>query len=183
VKAKDADILILPGRAGGGAGYWYSRWAERLQSAKEVKQADWHNPEKDIWIKTLDQAIQQSTKPVILIAHSFGALTAVHHANGMDATKVSGAFLVAPPDLEVDHPDLNKTESFGPVPRNPLPYPSIVVASSNDPFSSIEKAADQASAWGSLFIDAGEAGHLNEDSGHGPWPEGLMVFAKFISRL
>ena len=31
--------------------------------------------------------------------------------------------------------------------------------------------------------DAGEAGHLNEESGHGPWPEGTMVFAKFISEL
>jgi predicted alpha/beta hydrolase family esterase len=33
------------------------------------------------------------------------------------------------------------------------------------------------------LIDAGEAGHINADSGHGPWPEGTMVFAKFLSQL
>ncbi|MFB2608362.1 alpha/beta hydrolase, partial [Rhizobium phaseoli] len=37
--------------------------------------------------------------------------------------------------------------------------------------------------WGSFLVDAGEAGHINADSGHGPWPEGTMVFAQFLSRL
>ncbi|RVA16434.1 alpha/beta hydrolase, partial [Mesorhizobium sp. M7A.F.Ca.CA.004.11.2.1] len=33
------------------------------------------------------------------------------------------------------------------------------------------------------FIDAGETGHLNPDSGFGPWPEGSMTFAKFLTDL
>ncbi|MFW8585524.1 alpha/beta hydrolase [Rhizobium beringeri] len=32
-------------------------------------------------------------------------------------------------------------------------------------------------------VDAGESGHINADSGHGPWPEGTMVFAQFLGRL
>ncbi|MET0575771.1 MAG: alpha/beta hydrolase, partial [Mesorhizobium sp.] len=59
----------------------------------------------------------------------------------------------------------------------------VVIASRNDPYSTFEVAEDIAAAWGSLFIDAGEAGHLNADSGHGPWPEGSMTFAHFLSRL
>jgi predicted alpha/beta hydrolase family esterase len=33
------------------------------------------------------------------------------------------------------------------------------------------------------FIDAGAAGHINVDSGHGPWPEGSLAFANFMAKL
>jgi predicted alpha/beta hydrolase family esterase len=73
--------------------------------------------------------------------------------------------------------------TFGPYPRDPLPFPSLLVASRNDPFGSYEHADDIAAAWGSLLLDAGEAGHINAESGHGPWPEGTMVFAQFLGKL
>jgi hypothetical protein len=57
------------------------------------------------------------------------------------------------------------------------------VASSNDPHATLEHSADLAAAWGSKFVEAGAAGHINADSGHGPWPEGMMSFAGFLSRL
>jgi predicted alpha/beta hydrolase family esterase len=90
---------------------------------------------------------------------------------------------VAPP--EVDNPAIRPKHlmTFGPYPRDPLPFPSLTVASRNDPFGSFEHADDIASAWGSLLVDAGYAGHINAESGHGPWPEGTMVFAQFLSRL
>ena len=47
----------------------------------------------------------------------------------------------------------------------------------NDEYGAFDDSADLALAWGSALIDAGEAGHLNDVSGHGPWPEGLMSFA------
>jgi predicted alpha/beta hydrolase family esterase len=59
----------------------------------------------------------------------------------------------------------------------------VVIASRNDPYGSFEVAEDAAAAWGSLFIDAGEVGHINAESGHGPWPEGSLTFAKFLSQL
>jgi predicted alpha/beta hydrolase family esterase len=73
--------------------------------------------------------------------------------------------------------------TFGPYPREKLPFPSAMIASRNDPFCAFDVAEDLARAWGSLFIDAGEAGHINADSGHGPWPEGSMTFAQFLSKL
>jgi predicted alpha/beta hydrolase family esterase len=72
---------------------------------------------------------------------------------------------------------------FGPSPRAPLPFPSIVASSSNDSFCSLEVAEDIAAAWGAQFIHAGEAGHINAESGYGPWPEGSMAFANFMTRL
>jgi predicted alpha/beta hydrolase family esterase len=32
-----------------------------------------------------------------------------------------------------------------------------------------------AQLWGSTLIDLGNAGHINTESGFGPWPEGLAL--------
>jgi hypothetical protein len=97
--------------------------------------------------------------------------------------RIAGAFLVSPPDVE--NPKLRPKHlmTFGPYPREPFPFPSMVVSSQNDPFCSYEVAGDMANAWGSLLIDARESGHIDETSGHGPWPDGLMVFANFMKNL
>jgi uncharacterized protein len=73
--------------------------------------------------------------------------------------------------------------AFAFLPRDPLPFPSLLVASSDDPYCTMEEAVDLASAWGSQLVEAGAAGHINAASGHGPWPEGMMRFAGFLSKL
>jgi predicted alpha/beta hydrolase family esterase len=118
----------------------------------------------------------------VIIAHSLGVATAVH-ALPHCKKKIAGAFLVAPPDVANPNIRPKHLMTFGPYPRDPLPFPSLVIASRNDSFGSYEQAGDIANAWGSMLIDAGEAGHINTESGHGPWPEGTMVFAQFLTRL
>jgi len=44
----------------------------------------------------------------------------------------------------------------------------VLVASSDDPYCTMQRASDFAEAWGSEFVSAGEAGHINVESGHGP---------------
>jgi predicted alpha/beta hydrolase family esterase len=107
----------------------------------------------------------------------------VIHAAPHLGNKVAGAFLVAPPDVANKAIRPKHLMTFGPYPREPLTFPSLVVASRNDPFGSYEHADDIAAAWGALLLDAGEAGHINTESGHGPWPEGTIVFAQFLKRL
>ena len=75
------------------------------------------------------------------------------------------------------------TRPFRGVPRDPLPFPSMLIASATDPFCSVERAAEFAACWGSDFHLAGDAGHINVASGHGPWPEGLMMFTRLMQRL
>jgi predicted alpha/beta hydrolase family esterase len=106
----------------------------------------------------------------------------VHAAARLADTKVRGAFLVAPPDHEGGAIPREAT-GFGQVPRDPLPFPSMLVASTNDPLCSVERAVDMAAAWGSDLHFAGEAGHINAASGHGPWPEGLVMFTRLMQRL
>lgn len=182
MKAKDADILIIPGYTNSGPDHWQTRWEEKLSSARRVEQAEWSKPVLADWKASLVAAVNDSTKPVVLVAHSLGVATAVQAVPEF-RNKIAGAFFVAPPDVANPNVRPRHLMTFGPYPRDPLPFPSITVASRNDPFCAFDVAEDIAGAWGSLFIDAGERGHINAESGHGPWPEGTLTFAKFVSQL
>ena len=182
MKLADTDILILPGLGNSGPGHWQVRWAERMTTAAIVEQADWDEPDLDDWVATIDQACRLTERPIVLVAHSL-AVMAVAHAAARLPANVRGAFLVSPPDIELNPAVPEETAPFRPVPRDPLPFPSMLVASSNDPYVSLERAVEFANCWGSDFHQAGEAGHINTDSGHGPWPEGLLMFTRLMQRL
>ena len=143
----------------------------------------WTTPHRNAWVTKLDQAIRQARAPVILAAHSLGCLAVAWWA---ELTRqpygwpVAGALLVAPAD--VDHPEASaELRSFSPSPRTPLPFPSILVASNDDPWISIERAHSLAVEWGSHFIDAGPQGHMNAASGIGWWTEGQELLERVIS--
>lgn len=182
MKVSEADILIVPGYTNSGPDHWQTRWENKIRTARRVEQAEWSKPVREDWVKRMVEEVNASSKPVVIVAHSLGVPTAVH-AIPEFRKKIAGAFFVAPP--EVDNPDIRPKHlmTFGPYPRDPLPFPSMTVASRNDPFGSYEHADELANAWGSFLLDAGESGHINAESGHGPWPEGTMVFAEFMKHL
>ncbi|NEU11759.1 serine hydrolase family protein [Methylobacterium sp. BTF04] len=183
MKLADCDVLILPGYAGSETAHWQARWAERISTGQIVAQDDWHHPDAAAWRARIVTAVTQATRPVMLIAHSLGVVAAVQAAPDFPAGVVRGALLVAFPDVERT-PDLPASvTAFAPVPRDPLPFPSLVVASRNDPYCSYDRAEDFAYSWGAVVVDAGESGHINVASGHGPWPEGLMRLAGFLKNL
>jgi uncharacterized protein len=122
-------------------------------------------------------------KPVVLVAHSCGVPTLVHAAPRMPSGKVIAAFLVAPPSEAASAALPGMDPSFVPFPRDPLPFASLLVASRNDEHCPYDAAVDMALAWGSTLVDAGEVGHLNTASGHGPWPEGVMRLGLFLQQL
>lgn len=183
MKAREADILILPGLGGGDPGTWYHRWLPRLQTARRIEQPDFWQPDKDVWVGNVQAAVAAAERPVVLVAHSAGVITAVHAAPRFGEGKVRGAFLVAPPDLESCLDAYPQANALLPAPIEPLPFQSLVIASRDDPYCAYDKAERFAAAWGSRMIDAGNSGHLNADSGHGPWPEGSLAFARFVSAL
>jgi hypothetical protein len=181
LRISDFDILIIPGLGGSGPDHWQSRWEAKLSTARRVEQANWLAPRLEDWAAGIAEAVVAARRPVLLVAHSLGVTAVVHAAPHLPAGVVRGAFLVAPPAdsvlVEAAGPD------FSPLPRDPLPFPSVLVASRNDPFAPYDESEELSYAWGSRLLDAGEAGHLNIDSGHGPWPEGLMSLAGFLKQL
>lgn len=182
MKSSEATILILPGLGGGTEGHWYARWRAGLRTAEAVDLDDWSHPAREDYGSAIAAAVAAAARPVVLVGHGYGALAAVHAARGMPEGKVRGAFLAAIPD--VDAPGLHAVaETYRPLPREPLPFPSLVLASRTDPHCGFDVAADLAGAWGSRLVDVRESGSVDPESGHGPWPEGLMTFGKFLSQL
>jgi uncharacterized protein len=191
MRTADADILIIPGWSSSGPDHWQTRWEKSLKTARRVEQADWFNPDRDAWVAHIHTAIAASTRPVILVAHSLGVIATVHALQALPAGLVAGAFLVAPADIEnadqwpvTEGQRLNPGDSgFAPVPMAPLHCPSAMVASATDPYCSLERAKAFAGGWGSHLFEAGDVGHINTASGHGPWPDGLMQFGWFLRRV
>jgi predicted alpha/beta hydrolase family esterase len=182
MRTTDLHILIVPGLGGSGPDHWQSRWEQKLSTARRVHQADWERPVLADWTGRIAEAVAAADKPVVLIGHSLGVPAIVHAAPRM-AGRVRGAFLVAPPSERALAGIEAVDPAFLPFPRDPLPFPSVVVGSRDDPYADLPEIEDYAAAWGTDFADAGEAGHINSASGHGPWPEGLMRFAGFLKRL
>ena len=103
-------------------------------------------------------------------------------ARSGSALRIAGAFMVCPSDVEAQSYPVD-ANGFAPVPMEKLPFPSMAVASSDDPFVTIERARAIASAWGSTLVEIGAAGHVNGDCGYGPWPEGEKLLDQFCAGL
>lgn len=183
MKISEADILLVPGYGKTLPGHWLLRWQKKMANAHVVRLANVNQPVLKTWQDKLVEDVENATRPVVLVAHSLGCILVAHAVHALKG-KVKGAYLVAPSDW--DRKGLVKDfdgGDFTPIPHHPCPFPAHVVASRNDPYCSYERAQDFANAWGATFQDAGEAGHINLESGHGPWPEGLMSFAHFMKKL
>ena len=169
------SIIIVPGWRDSGPGHWQTLWAERLPQARRVVQNDWHTPTRSAWVARLEETVLEQPGPVVIVAHSLGCITTAH-MKPEAAARVRGALLVAPADPE----RRAVLSDFAPVPYAALPYRSILVASSNDPYCPIRLAGAYARAWGSEFVRLQNAGHINVDSGHGEWPLGRALLQSLM---
>ena len=182
MRTSDVDIIIVPGLSGGTADHWYSRWEQKLPTARRVEQADWHRPNLASWTGRLVAAVEAATRPVVLVAHSLGVITVAHAAHRI-SERVVGAFLVAAPSGRALSAIEAVDPAFGEPRQTSLPFPAVLVASRDDPHVPYAASEAMARALGAELVDAGASGHLDEASGHGPWPEGLMRFAGFLKTL
>lgn len=184
MRTSDADILIIPGYDNSMPDHWQSRWQDKLSTARRVEQPDWHYPDlNDAVGRLVKEIIASGDRPVILVAHSSGCALVAHAADELSKLNIAGAFLVAPTRESAIATHAGMDPDFAKVPRKKLPFPALVIGSQTDPLVSIDEAKSYAADWGADFTDAGDAGHINVASGHGPWPEGLMRFAGFLKSL
>ena len=167
----NSDVLILPGWQSSGPLHWQSRW-EALYGYQRVEQHDWMRPLRGDWIARLEEVLLARAAPVWLVGHSLGCLlVAAWAAHSQQTARVAGALLVAPGDPEL--PALRSAlRSWAPVQQVRLPFPALLVGSSNDPYCSLARAQQFGRDWGASFVSLGARGHLNADSGLGDWLEG-----------
>lgn len=172
---RPATALIIPGIDGSGPAHWQTRWEQERSDCARVVQRDWADPDPDEWTGNLYRAVRAVDGDVVLVAHSLGCLL-VDYATalfGRWQDRIRGALLVAPCDPE--RPGGREAIARFPVPSAPLPFRSIVVASRDDPWLSLDRGRCFADRWGASFVDAGEAGHINADSALGAWAFGQVL--------
>ncbi len=166
--------LILPGFGNSDPGHWQSLWQLENPGFKRVMQHDWINPICSEWIASLEKSVAVIDDRVVLIAHSLGCLLVAHWA-AQTNLKIKGALLVAPPNpTSESFPE--EIVGFSEIPLQTFTFPSIVVASSDDPYGDLEFTKSCATSWGSRFINAGALGHINTSSDVGAWSEGYSLY-------
>lgn len=180
--ARQPVVLTIPGLNNSGPNHWQTAWEDKRGDCERVDLGSWASPNRNAWVTRLDAAIRDANAPVILAAHSLGCL-AVAWWGALQSQAygwpVTGALLVAPPDCDrMETPET--IGGFGPTPRSQLPFPSIMVASRNDPYIFFERAHSIGKNWGSQFVDAGHLGHINADSDLGDWAFGQGLLDRLI---
>jgi predicted alpha/beta hydrolase family esterase len=174
-------VLILPGYGDSGPDHWQSHWERADPAFRRVIQDDWLLPKLADWVVRLEEAVAACATPPVLAAHSLACSLVAHWATRPGA-RAAGALLVAPADVDSPAHTADEVRNFSPVPLVPLPFPSIVAASTDDPFVTPARAAAFARGWGSRLVTFEGAGHLNADAGFGPWPEGRRLLAALTKR-
>ena len=172
-------VLIVPGLRDQVDVHWQTLLAADLQAQGHKVRTVPPMGRADLDCATKVAAIEREAQaidgPVILVAHSGGCVMVAHWAR-QTRRAVWGALLAAPPDFEEampeGYPSLEDLRAGGwlPVPRERLPFPSIVAASRDDPLGDFDRVTELARDWGGRLVDLGEVGHLNPAAGPGPWP-------------
>lgn len=171
--------LIVPGLNNSGPDHWQSFWEKSLPDTGRVVQENWEHPQKEDWVGRLSRYVEKLTSDTVFIAHSLGSITAVEWLLQFRNARVKGAFLVAPADAD----SVAHIRNFAPVPLSRLPVPSIVIASENDPYLSMDRAKEFAEAWGSGLVDVGKLGHINAETNLGEWLPGRRLLDAFEKGL
>jgi len=169
-------VLIVPGLHDSGPAHWQTWLQRHYRSALRVQQPDWSVPDIERWADRIgDTLVRTPRGPWVAVAHSFGCLALVR-ALLRGTPGIESALLVAPADPL-------KFGATAALPCERLPVATTLVASRTDPWMPFGSAVNWSRAWGSQLVDLRDAGHINAESGHGPWPLGRQLVERQIQRL
>ncbi len=172
-----ARLVIVPGLHGSGAEHWQSWLQGQVDGAVRVEQDDWSAPDLERWSERVAETLTNlGDGPHVVVAHSFGCLATVRAATTHPSLGIAQVLLVAP--AEPSRFDIARA-----LPQARLAVRSCVVASDNDPWMTATQAHAWALGWGSDWINLGNAGHINVDSGYGPFPLAREWAAGALNRL
>jgi serine hydrolase len=138
------SVLILPGIGNSGPQHWQSLWQQSNPEFVRVEQRDWDHPVCGEWVAALALAAKRAGAGAIVVAHSLACLV-VAHWSAQQHAPIKAALLVAVPDpAGPDFPEV--AIGFSVTPTQPFAFPSIVVASTDDPYGTVEHSAHLARA-------------------------------------
>lgn len=179
----DVTVLFVPGLRDHVEDHWQTHAARAIPGSVTVEPLTTERLSRAARVAALDAALNSISGDVVIAAHSAGCLMVAHWAE-TPTRAIRGALLATPADVEnplpAGYPTLDELQANGwcPITRSTLPFPTIVVASHNDPLAQFERVEGLAKDWGATLHDGGNVGHLNPPAGFGPWPDGLGLIAK-----
>lgn len=164
-------VLIIPGLNNSGDAHWQTWLQGQYKGAVRVNQQHWDRPDLDAWSARIGQVIARARPDSqwIAVAHSFGCLALAHYISSNarhqheTCSGIQAALMVAPADPIKFGLDQR-------LPQSGLGLASTVIGSENDPWMPLQRAQAWADRWGARFQNLGAAGHVNTESGYGPWP-------------
>jgi predicted alpha/beta hydrolase family esterase len=193
---RSVRVLLIPGLRDSGPAHWQTWLQGQYVDAVRVQQHDWHRPDLEAWSARIEETLSRHSRHTqwVAVAHSFGTLALAHHIAtrqmahadsssalgdatgvGLRHGRIVAALMVAPADPV-------KFELEERLPRHRLDLPLSVIGSENDPWMPLERARDWAHTWGAGFRNLGQAGHINTESGFGPWPLARQKVDELIRR-
>lgn len=188
VKSTAPTIHIVPGLRDHVAEHWQTLLAARLPQVRTVPPMGREDLNCADRVKAIEREIAAIKGPIVIVAHSGGCVMVAHWARTTrHADAVRGALLATPPDFDspmpAGYPSLDALQAGGwlPVPRERLPFRSLVAMSHNDPLGEYEHVGELARAWGSETVDLGNVGHLNPASGFGEWPMAEVLIQRLAN--
>jgi predicted alpha/beta hydrolase family esterase len=174
-----ATLVFLAGVGNSGELHWQRRWAAAFDKTVWLEHSEWDAPVGDVWTGEMDETLKTVSGPKVLICHSLGCLLVSEWSRDHRDPDVLGAFLVAPPDpLSPNFP--SGIVGFGGNDSAKLPFASLVVASTDDPYATASYSELIAAEWGSGFENVGAKGHINAASDLGMWDEGLDLMRTYF---
>jgi len=156
-------LLIIPGLRDSGPAHWQTWLQQQHRDARRVVQRDFSHPDLERWAERIQRTVDNAGGAWIAVAHSFGVLALVRHLAENPDSPIRQALLVAPAE-----PDKFGIAEW--LPHGRLPIPTTLICSQNDPWMSAVSATRWAMRWGSHLSNLGPVGHINAESGFGPFP-------------
>ena len=175
----DTTVLLVPGYTNSGPQHWQTLWQKAHPYYERVEQHDWNHPVPEVWMSGIQASVSKIKGPVVLVGHSCGSVSIAQWAAKHDTSQIKAALLVAPGDVDA-HDALPEITFLRPMPTVKLPFPSILIASDNDPHLKLERAHYFAETWGSKLIVIEGAGHIHTAAGYGPWPYGEELLQELL---
>lgn len=175
-------FIIIHGLYGSPPGHWQCWLRDRLVEAgfkvRFPEMSEANCPNLITWLDELHQVLREAGQGATLVAHSLGAVLWLHYASVPHPVKMRRVLLVAPPGgAEIKHhPRISGYQRLvlDPVNINQSADEVLMVGSEADPYCQrgfFEEYARELELHHLQLPDS--AGHVNLDSGFGPWPFAL----------